>query len=109
MVASAILAVAVAAGLAYVVYWAREQTSSLPQQLLQPCPVVVQAVRNGSRYLLFAVFNGDMDSSERIYVVTESGAVVSVSPGPRGTAYWTTVSSTPTHWVCRGAIHRVAS
>jgi len=81
VVASAILAVAVAAGLAYVVYWAREQASSLPQQLLQPCPVVVQAVRNGSSYLLFAVFNGDM-RGEVVYVVV--GRVSAEAP----TIYW---------------------
>jgi len=68
VVAAAVLAVAVAAGLAYVVWWARQQTSSLPQQLYQPCPAVVQAVQNGSRSLLYAVFAGDM-RGEALYVV----------------------------------------
>ena len=81
MVASAILAVAVAAGLAYVVYWAREQTSSLPQRLQEPCPAVVQAVVNGSRSMILAVFSGDM-RGENLYVVI--GKPSSATP----TIYW---------------------
>jgi len=81
VVASAILALAVAAGLAYVVYWARGQTSSAPQQLQEPCPVVVQTLRNSTSHLLHAVFTGDM-GGEVLYVVV--GRLSATAP----TIYW---------------------
>ena len=74
LVAGLVIAVVLASGLGFYIYWARQQVTRLPQRLPEPCPATVVALQNGSVYSLFAVFLGEM-SGEQLYVI-----VINTSP-----------------------------
>jgi len=69
LVVGLILAIITASALGLYLYWARTQTSSLLQQPLQPCPVIVMVAYNGSYSNIFIVFTGDMRSDEYVHII----------------------------------------
>jgi hypothetical protein len=89
LVVGLLLAVVVAGVVGYAVYYAGSQASRVPSTASTPCRVLVEAVQNGTSYLVYTVYQGS-GSSPPVHLVSAS-----FSGSPSIAWQYYPVSSTP--------------